>query len=72
MEDDEGVTSGEKKRESARSRHAGVLEAASSMLFLTSVGKDEDELVDVVGDRQLLGGLGPGIQARLVSGACVG
>lgn len=62
--------SAENKSESARSRHAGVLAATSmSMSLLTSMGEVVEDGVDVAGDRQLLGGLGPGTQEALAAGA---
>lgn len=60
------MTPEENKGESASSRHAAVLVTSISLL---NPGKGVEDVVDVAGDCQLLGGLGPGIQERLVASA---
>ena len=61
------MTQVENKGKSTRSRHAAVL--AMPMSPLASLGRRVEDGVDVRGNRQLLGGLGPGTQEGLVAGA---
>lgn len=61
------MTPVENKGKSAPSRHAAVL--VMSMSLFASLGRRVEDGVDVGGNRQLLGGLGPGTQEGLVSGA---